>query len=58
VHHLDVVSIGIEHEGRVVAGMVETDAGRAVVLASGGDGGDGGDVKAVDDCAVFALEGM
>ena len=35
-HRLDVVAVGVEHEGGVVAGVVGALAGRAVVRAAGG----------------------
>ena len=53
VHGLDVVAVGVEHEGRVVAGVVVPLARRAVVGAAGGERGR---VEAVDRLAVGRLE--
>ena len=52
---LDVVAVGVEDEGAVVVGVVHgADAGRAVVLAAGGDRGL---VEGVDLRAVLGAEG-
>ena len=51
---LDVVAIGIEHERRVIAGMVMTLARRAVVAAAGGECSR---METLHGCAVGRLEG-
>lgn len=55
VDHLDVVAIGVEHEGTVVAGVVGAFAGRAVVGATGGDRRR---VERIDGGTVAGLEGQ
>ena len=37
IYGLDIVSVGIEHEGRIVAWMVLSLAGRTVVATAGGE---------------------
>jgi hypothetical protein len=51
---LDVVAVGVEHERAVVTGVVvRANAGRAVVLAAGGDRGG---VEGVDQRALVGAE--
>ena len=52
---LDVVTIGVEYKGTVIAGVVlGTQAGGAIIT---GAGGEGGVVKGFDGFAIVGLEG-
>src|SRR5688572_18298377 len=61
-HRLDIVSIGIEEEGGVIAGMVVRPlSGKAIVAAAGGEAGpvegvDGGSVRGLESEMVAAGE--
>lgn len=52
-HGFHVVSVGIEQERRVIAGMIRAVARRAVVLAAGGEARG---MKALDRLAIRSLE--
>src|SRR5690348_11553677 len=52
-HDFDVVAIGIQHEGAVVAGMILALAGRAEVAAARREGGM---IEALHGLPVLALE--
>ena len=54
VDGLDVVAVGVEHEGRVVGAVVGALARAAAVLAAGGERRG---VEAIDRRAILRLEG-
>ena len=53
VNGLDVVAVGVEHEGGVIAGVIGAQAGGAVVGAAGGEAGM---IKGLDLGVVGGLE--
>ena len=52
IDDFDVVAIGVEHEGAVIARVVRTFAGRSVVDAAGCDGGS---VECVDGRGIAPI---